>query len=97
MTYLIEVMLPTGPDTHALLARVRDELTEAFGGVTLHVNSPAEGLWDNDGEIDRDRIVVVEVMADELDTGWWASYRRELEARFKQEEIVVRATEVRRL
>ena len=97
MTYLIEILLPVGPGIHALLARVRDELTEAFGGVTLYASSPAEGLWDNDGEIDRDRIVVVEVMTHEMNADWWASYRRELEARFEQEEIVMRATKVRRL
>lgn len=31
-----------------------------FGGVTLHVDSPAEGLWRDDGEIEQDRIVVAE-------------------------------------
>ena len=63
----------------------------------MHVNAPTEGLWDKDGEPDRDRIVVVEVMADKLDVEWWATSRRALEAQLEQEEIVIRASEIRRL
>jgi hypothetical protein len=38
-----------------------------------------------------------EVMVERLDPEWWAQYRRELEGRFAQDEMVVRAQEVRRL
>jgi hypothetical protein len=99
MHYLVEILLPV---THTRRNRtnldlVRDELTAKFGGVTLHLNSPAEGLWDDDGDIERDRIVVAETIVDDLDRSWWCSYRKELEARFRQEEIVIRATEIQRL
>ncbi|WP_432444299.1 hypothetical protein [Rhizobium leguminosarum] len=66
-------------------------------GVTLHGNSPAEGLWCDDGEIERDRIVVAELMTPDLDRTWWSSYRKELEARFRQEEIVIRVIGIERL
>ncbi len=68
-----------------------------FGGVTLHVDSPAEGLWRDDGEIEQDRIVVAELMTPDLDRAWWSSYRKKLEARFRQEEIVIRVIEIERL
>jgi hypothetical protein len=97
MSYLIEILLPVGDDARTILTDVRDELTEAFGGVTMHINAPAEGLWENDGNVDRDRIVVVEVMTSNLDRDWWAAYRKELEARLNQEEIVIRASETQRL
>ncbi len=97
MSYLIEILLPVGDEVGSTLARVRDELSETFGGVTMHANAPAEGLWENRGDVSRDRIVVVEVMTDAIDPGWWATYRRELEARLDQQEIVIRATEIRRL
>jgi len=98
MSYLVEILLPvTGDDGRTVLERVRNELTEAFGGVTMHLNAPAEGLWENDGDVDRDRIVVVDIMTDELDRQWWKAYRRELEIRIGQEEIVVCATEICRL
>jgi hypothetical protein len=77
---------------------VRHTLTERFGGVTAHLRAPAAGAWkDDDGSVARDDVAIVEVMADALDRGWWADYRRELERRFCQEEIVIRATELERL
>jgi hypothetical protein len=65
--------------------------------VTLRVNSPAEGIWEDNGDVELDRIVVAEVMVKELDRSWWSIYRRKLEARFRPEEVVVRAIEIRRL
>lgn len=97
MSYLIEILLPVGKDAQPVLIEVRDKLAEAFGGVTMHANAPAEGLWENDGDIDRDKIVVVEVMADDLNRAWWAAFREELEARADQKEIVIRASEIQRL
>lgn len=80
-----------------VLKRVQDELTRAFGGVTMHVNAPAKGLWKNKDDLDHDRIVVVEVMTDDLEKGWWAKYRGELEARLDQDEVMIRAAAIERL
>ena len=78
--------------------RLAQELTDRFGGLTAYMRAPATGLWqEDDGSTRRDDIVVYEVMVESLDPGWWAHYRRELEARFAQDEMVVRAQEVRRL
>ena len=44
-----------------------------------------------------DEVIVVEVMTDELDREWWGEYRRTLEDRFEQQEIVARASAVERL
>ena len=74
------------------------ELTRRFGGLTAYVRAPAAGLWQEEpGRTRRDDIVVYEVMVDRLDSQWWAGYRRELERRFGQEELVVRAQAIRRL
>lgn len=97
MSYLIEILLPVGDDAQAILTDVREKLAEVFGGVTMHVNAPAEGLWQSGGDIDREKIVVVEVMTDDLDQDWWATYRRELEARLEQEEIIITASEIQKL
>jgi len=98
--HLIEILLPLSDNEGKsfgadLLAQVRDELVEHFGGVTAFTRNPAEGLWKDGGENpDRDDIVIFEVMADWLDRGWWRGYRTELERRFRQDEVVVRAIEV---
>ncbi len=98
--HLIEILLPLSdndgrPFAAELHSAVRDELVEHFGGVTAFTRSPAEGLSKaGGGQADRDDIVILEVMADWLDRGWWRHYRSELERRFRQDEIVVRAREV---
>ena len=48
----------------------------------------------DDGEVARDDVVILEVMAPELDRGWWSAYRRRLEGRFRQDAVVIRATRV---
>jgi len=54
-------------------------------------------LWRDDGDLERDRIVVVEIMTDTLDRTWWAQFRERLENQLFEDEIVVRATEIERL
>ncbi|MBY5494162.1 MULTISPECIES: hypothetical protein [Rhizobium] len=99
MPFLVEILLPIirSRRNRTNLDSVRKELTERFGGITLHVNAPAEGLWEDDGDVEEDRIIVVEVMVDDLDRAWWSSYRADLEVRFRQEEIVLRAVVIERL
>ena len=104
--HLVQILLPVfdnagKPLAHSLFAAVREELTERFGGLTAYTRAPAEGLWKDDdaddGETTRDDVVVYEVMTESIDSGWWREYRGELERRFAQEVIVVRAHEVRLL
>ncbi|HZB24960.1 MAG TPA: hypothetical protein VE379_02430 [Vicinamibacterales bacterium] len=98
--FLVQILLPLydneGRTLDAeLFGRVRAELTERFGGLTAHMRAPARGLWKTeDGGVARDDIVILEVMAEALDGPWWDAYRRTLEARFRQEQILVRATRV---
>ena len=101
--HVIEIFLPQqrrdgSPQPPALFGEARRELVERFGGLTAFTRSPAEGLWEDDeGDVESDAIVVFEVMAGELETGWWAEYRALLERRFGQEEILIRASQVERL
>ena len=100
--YLVQLLLPLydnagAPLPHDLFSTVRRELTEAFGGLTAFTRAPAEGLWRDGGETARDEIVIFEVMTDALSNDWWRGYRRQLEKRFRQEMIVIRAQETRLL
>ena len=92
----VQILLPVGDKTgHArpyhLFGIVQEELTAKFGGVTAFINTPAEGRWKRNRRTVHDDIVVIEVMVKRLNRAWWQSYRRDLEQRFKQEAIVVRA------
>lgn len=100
---LVELFLPLYDNAGLPFARgafdaVRAELAHAFGGVTAFVRSPAVGIWKDDaGEVCRDDVILFEVMADALDREWWLAYRRKLERRFDQDEILIRASAVERL
>ena len=101
--YHIQLLLPLYDNegrafARAEFSRVRDELTEKFGGVTAYSRSPAEGVWKDDaGAVSRDNVVAFEVLADTLDRDWWAAYRAALAARFRQDELMITAAAVERL
>jgi hypothetical protein len=96
---LIQVLLPTNSATPAdgltSLAQTRAELTERFRGLTAYLRSPAKGSWTApDGHTEQDEVVMVEVVTDSFDRGWWRTYAATLAERFGQESIHVRAVPV---
>ncbi len=101
--YLIDILLPrmdNGGNAFPAVdfENVREELASHFGGVTAFLRSAASGLWQDDsGELCRDEIVIFEVMTEQLDREWWKDYRTQLEKRFRQKEIVLRAVTFERL
>lgn len=98
--YLIEIFLPVADNENRkqpaeLFTQVRQELVERFGGLTAFTRSPAKGLWQSErNERQEDDIVIYEVMSDTLDRDWWRGYKRELEQRFRQEEMMMRSYQV---
>lgn len=101
--HLIRLLLPLydndkQPFPNDYFGRVREDLANRFGGVTASVRSPAVGLWkESPGEINRDEVVMFEVLTEQLDKDWWADYRKDLQDRFRQEELIVWASNVIRL
>jgi len=98
--FLIQVLLPLRdnqgtPFGDDLFRQVRSELVRHFGGVTAYLQSPAQGAWRNEEQqTSQDEMVLVEVMTDAIDRAWWSKYRKELEGRFQQDELLIRAHEV---
>ena len=101
--YLIQILLPLydnqgSPFPQHELLRVRDELSERFGGITTYMRSPARGLWKETGESTvHDDIVIFEVMTAELDRDWWQGYREQLTLAFRQALLIVRVSEIQLL
>jgi hypothetical protein len=97
---LIQILLPVYNQQKVVFPaetfdRIRQELTEKFGGITTYSRAPATGLWkENRHKTVKDDILVYEVMADNLDKEWWQNYKSQLEATFEQDEILVRTWEV---
>lgn len=99
---LVQLLLPLTdnegrPFPAALFADVRDELVAAWGGLTVHARAPARGLWHDGDALSRDEVLLCEVMVAHLDEVWWSHYRRSLELRFRQQQLIVRAHAIRLL
>lgn len=98
--FLVQILLPLydnegQPFTQDEFLKVRDALSERFGGITTYMRSPARGLWKETRETTvQDDIVIYEVMTDELDRVWWKRYRQQLAADFRQALLIVRASEM---
>lgn len=101
--YLIQLLLPLydndgRPFSRALFAQVRNEFVARFGGMTAFTRAPADGLWQEPGgNAVHDDLVVYEVMTESIEEEWWRGYRSELEQRFRQKSLVVRAQEIQLL
>jgi hypothetical protein len=100
--HLVEILLPVRDNDgrrfgEDMFSAVRQHLTDHFGGVTAFMRAPAHGTNESNGTVQHDDIVIFEVMTDTLERKWWATYRRELERRFAQDEIVIRASAMERL
>lgn len=95
--YLIEVFLPLdkgngAPIEAGRIEAIVQELADRFGGATAFTREPADGLWRSAASIQKDRIVIVEVMVNQVDEAWWKTRRRQFESEFEQDEILIRVT-----
>ena len=100
---LFQIVLPLYDNAgaqlpRALYSQTLSELTDAFGGATAFTRSPAEGFWeDPSGRVQRDDVIVVEVLVERGNATWWAEYKTRLAGRFEQETILIRALPCRTL
>lgn len=98
--FVEELFLPLekpggSPVPGEVFERIKQELTERFGGVTAHLQSPAEGAWKPDADdVIHDRIAIFEVMVEDVDTAWWREYRHKLETELDQHRILARLHQV---
>lgn len=97
-SYLVQILLPKErggePVSHKWFEGLLQELTDRFGGATSFARTPGQGLWDSGGEVKRDNIAIIEVMAERFDSAYWQSLRARLEQELSQDEIVIRAQEI---
>ena len=101
--HLIQLLLPLHdnegrPFSVSHFTQVRRDLTDRFGGVTAFVRAPAVGLWkESADDINRDEVVMFEVLAEQLDRDWWSLYRKQLQNKFYQDEVLIWASTITKL
>lgn len=101
--HLVQLLLPLHDnDGHGFprnhFDQVRADLTARFGGVTAFVRSPAVGLWKgSSADVNRDEVIMFEVLAEQLDRDWWSLYRKQLQNKFRQDEVLIWASTITRL
>ena len=96
---LIHILLPLYDNSGRRFSRekyeaVKSHLSARFQGLTAYSRAAAEGLWRVGKVVQRDDIVVYEVMAKSLNQRWWKQYRKHLEQEFRQDSIVIRAQKI---
>jgi hypothetical protein len=95
--YLIQVFLPLNDEQGTRFPReqydhVERKLISHFSGFTAYPRMPASGLWkDSEAALQRDELVIYEVMSENLTAAWWSEFRASLEALFRQEKILIRS------
>ncbi|WP_407429657.1 hypothetical protein [Arcticibacter sp.] len=101
--HLIELFLPLydsggHPFPEKIFSDLKDELTNAFGGLTIHSKAPATGLWkpENDKPV-KDTIIIYEIMTEHLDEEYWQKRKKQLQDDLQQDEIMIRSTRIRLL
>jgi hypothetical protein len=97
--HLVQILLPLRNNkgqafAKALFDDVRSDLATHFGGVTVYMRSPASGLWEKDGKLLDDDVVIYEVMVERLEREFWRLYRIELQETFQQDVITMRASRI---
>jgi hypothetical protein len=100
--HLVQILLPKETGNGQPIGKdwfdgLLKELTDRFGGATSFLRAPGQGLWQSGGGTEQDSIAVVEVMVESIDTALWQSLRERLERELAQDEIIIRAQEIRRL
>ena len=101
--HLVQLLLPLQDNngrrfSASYFNQVRKELADRFGGVTAFVRSPAVGLWkESPDEVNRDEVVMFEVLTERLDKDWWAGFRKQLQTKFRQDEVLIWASSITRL
>jgi inorganic pyrophosphatase len=97
---LIQIYLPligenSKPFPQKFYQGIKDELTAKFGGLTIYSQAPAKGLWKEDqNKTVSDELVIFEIMAFGIEQEFWLPYKKKLEKKFQQDEILIRCATI---
>jgi inorganic pyrophosphatase len=101
-TLLVQLFLPMYDNKGIVFPekyyhRIREELTQNFGGTTFYFRSPVSGTWKQENNVIKDELLVAEIFTQEEGISFFIKYKSKLETRFKQDEIIIRVMDIRLL
>lgn len=96
---LIQLLVPLNDNDNNRFPKevfigIKEQLLDKFKGVTAFSQSPAEGLWNDGTDVQKDQIILYEIMTEDINKEWWESFVRDLEHNLKQEKILLRWSEI---
>lgn len=96
--HLIQIFVPQFIKKKRISKKILEalafELSQSFGGATAYLRSPALGLWKKRTKLDREQILVFEVMVTRLQRREWAKRRLAWQKMFRQEKLLIRSLEI---
>ncbi|MES2454784.1 MAG: inorganic diphosphatase [Bacteroidota bacterium] len=79
-------------------SQLHSQLTDKFGGLTVYRRSPAKGFWKQDeGQTVKEKILVYEVMAANVELDFWQKLKASLLKKFEQDELLITSSKISRV
>lgn len=93
---LIQLFLPltNSPSADKKLKALEQKLIKNFGGLSIYAQNPASGSWRKKGQLEKDKMMVFEVMVPVFNEKFWKKLKTSLERQFGQKEILIRSLDI---
>ncbi|MBO9675756.1 MAG: inorganic diphosphatase [Sphingobacteriaceae bacterium] len=93
---LIQLFLPLtkSPSSDKKLKALEQKLIENFGGLSVYAQNPVSGSWREKGQLEKDEMMVFEVMVAVFEEKFWKTLKTSLEKQFRQKEILIRVLDI---
>ncbi|MDQ0637814.1 inorganic pyrophosphatase [Pedobacter sp. W3I1] len=93
---LIQLFLPliNSPSADKKLKALEQKLIKNFGGLSIYAQNPVSGKWREKGQLEKDKMMVFEVMVPIFDQKFWQKLKTSLEKQFNQKEILIRSLDI---
>ncbi|QDW26287.1 inorganic diphosphatase [Pedobacter sp. KBS0701] len=93
---LIQLFLPLTNSRSAdqKLKALEQKLIKNFGGLSIYAQNPVLGSWREKGQLEKDKMMVFEVMVPLVDQKFWKKLKTSLEKQFRQKEILIRSLDI---
>ncbi|WP_230145299.1 MULTISPECIES: inorganic diphosphatase [unclassified Pedobacter] len=93
---LIQLFLPFTdlPSADTRLKTLEQLLIKKFGGLSIYAHQPVLGKWQDQTRLEKDKMIVFEVMVALFDKEFWKAIKSKLEKQFHQKEILIRVFDI---